>query len=241
MFQILCKQSCVRVVQSGVDFVQHAERHRTHLDNRKQDSDCDKRLLAARIGRNVEHAFSRGLRVDFDARFQRISVGIFHDFQLRAATAEQRRERFFEVFVDFVESVGESRRHLGRQIFDDFDKVGFAFFDVFALRLFVFKAFRHFLIFFDCVRVDVAQSVNRLFQAADILLRVLDFKFFVLEFKRGLISQLVLFPDMLVQIFDFVVGLFQPVFFLKAFFFKVVNGFVERIALAVDNGNFLVR
>ena len=88
----------VRIVERGVDLVEHADRRRIGQEDGEQQRERGQRLLAAGQQRERLQALARRARHDLQAGLERV-VGI-DQREMGAAAAEQTGEQFAEMRVD---------------------------------------------------------------------------------------------------------------------------------------------
>ena len=119
----------VRLVERRVHFVEHAERHRPHLEHGEQQGDGRQGALAAREHRQCLGLLARRPRRDLDARRGEVlrigegQVGIAPAEQLLEPAVErllQGGERAAELVADELVELGDQ----GARLLDGPDEVG---------------------------------------------------------------------------------------------------------------------
>ena len=118
----------VGVIERRIDLIEHADRRRVGQEHREDQRHCGQRLLAARKQRQRRRLLARRLGDDLQAAFERI-LALDH-FQARLAAAEQRREQLAEVRVDRLEGVLQPLVRLAIELADGAAQLGDGVLDV---------------------------------------------------------------------------------------------------------------
>ena len=134
LLQLLDEAADVRVVQGGVELVQHAERSRLDHEDREQERDRRHRALAAGEERDGLRTLPGRARDDVDAALERVFLVLEED-EARLAAAEEPREHCLKVLVRLLEGRTEHRPRRAVQVADQFRQLRFRRQQVLFLRL----------------------------------------------------------------------------------------------------------
>ena len=153
LLELVNEPADVRIVKSGVELVEHAERRWLDHEDREEKRDCRHRALAAGKQRHALRTLARRTRDDVDAALKRI-LGVLEQHKPRLAAAEEPREHRLEVCVRLLKRLLE---HLARsevQVVDERKYLRFRSEQVLFLGLLLRIALFKLATLVDCDHVD---------------------------------------------------------------------------------------
>ena len=150
----------VRVIKSGVDFVQDAVRARLALEHREQQPHRRHRLLASAQQRQTSQLFARRSCHDVDSAVEHI-VGVFQD-DVPVPTAEHLAEQHLKVLADRFECLQKQPLTLDVDATNDVFQSGLRLLQVFQLGAQIGKAVLDLFQAGQRVGVDVSHHLETL-------------------------------------------------------------------------------
>ena len=158
---VFCKPLHVYIIERGFDLIEHAERRRPQLENRKVQRNSDKRLFTARKQRNRFNRLARWRHADVDTAVQNIrGIG---KLQFGVSAAENLAEGIAEVHIQLGELGRENLLHADGQLVDDLAQIGLRGLEVVLLLPQKAVPLLHALKFVHRIQIDVAERPH--FQA----------------------------------------------------------------------------
>ena len=195
-FHIVRKAGNVRLVQRGLDFVEHAKRGRLEFEHRKEQRDGGQRAFAAGEQREQLQFLTRRLCDDVDIATQH--VVLVREAQLRLTAAEEFDKGRGKVLLDHFKLFEEHALHRLRQIHDQRFQIPLGVVEVFALRIELAVPLKHTLVFLNRTEADVPKPF-------DLLLNLVHARIartngdLALELCRVLIGKVVFVPDVVLH------------------------------------------